>query len=124
MEIIRHFLSIDAPWQQDHNGMRDTFGTAFERTHMTSYDPTADLQALDALEMKLFARSYAMTDINFAGETVDPPTGAAARGEALALLSETNRGNSAAIIERIRNNWKKTGADTGYEFTCELDKIS
>ena len=68
--------------------MRDTFGTAFERTHMTSYDPTADLQALDALEMKLFARSYAMTDINFAGETVDPPKGAAARGEALAILSE------------------------------------
>ena len=62
--------------------MRDTFGTAFERTHMISYDPTADLQALDALEMKLFARSYAMTDINFAGETIDPPKGAAARGEA------------------------------------------
>ena len=46
------------------------------------------------------------------------------RNQALAILSETNRGNSAAVIERIRNNWKKTGADTGYEFTCELDKIS
>ena len=40
--------------------MRDTFGTAFERTHMTSYDPPADLQALDALEMKLEGqKSYA-----------------------------------------------------------------
>ncbi len=55
---------------------------------MTTYDPTSDLAALDALELKLFARRYAMGDINFNGETIDPPKGAPARGEALAILSE------------------------------------
>ena len=43
-----------------------------------------DLAALDELEMKLFVRNYAMSSINYASETVDPPKGAEARGEVLA----------------------------------------
>ena len=45
-----------------------------------------DLRALDALEMRLFAHRYAGCAIMFAGETQDPPAGAAGRGEALAEL--------------------------------------
>ena len=41
---------------------------------------------LDALEHELYAYSYAMSQINFAGETQDPPLAAADRGEALAQL--------------------------------------
>ncbi len=46
----------------------------------------ADLAALDDLEMRLFARSYASSAINYAGETDGPPKGAEARGEVLALF--------------------------------------
>lgn len=67
---------------------------------------TRDIAALDALERGLFAHRYAAVDINFNGETVDPPKGAAGRGEALAVLEQESHdllcsAETGALLERL-----------------------
>lgn len=47
-----------------------------------------DLSSLDSLQLHLFAHSYALVDVMFNGETIDPPKGAAGRGEAMAMLEQ------------------------------------
>ena len=68
---------------------------------------TSDLQALDALEHRLFAHHYASVAISFAGETQDPPAGAPGRGEALAILGQEANDllcapESGELLERLR----------------------
>ena len=56
------------------------------QTERDEADLEHDLRELDTLEGRLFAHRYASVAIQFAGETQDPPAGAAGRGEALAAL--------------------------------------
>ena len=47
-----------------------------------------EMKSFDQLQKQLFALEYAMGCISFNAETIDPPKGSAARGEALATLEE------------------------------------
>ena len=51
-------------------------------------NPRADMEALDALERKLFSLRYAMSEIGSLGPVIDPPKATAQRGEALAHLHQ------------------------------------
>ena len=46
------------------------------------------------------------------------------KNQLLALLNETSRKNCDTVIRRIKSNWDKAGADTGYEISCEYDLIT
>ncbi|MCI1666330.1 MAG: carboxypeptidase M32 [Atopobiaceae bacterium] len=67
---------------------------------------TSDVAALDTLERHLFAHNYALVDIMFNGETIDPPKGAAGRGEAMATLDEEHHEllcspETGALLDRL-----------------------
>ena len=55
---------------------------------MSQHDTKTDLETLERIEQKLFAFRYAMEVVGMNGDTIDPPTAAEGRGEALALLEE------------------------------------
>lgn len=51
-------------------------------------NPRADMEALDALERRLFSLGYALGEIGSLGPVIDPPKATEERGEAMADLSQ------------------------------------
>jgi carboxypeptidase Taq len=65
--------------------MTTTSGTT-STAHDT--DLASLLSRFDDLQLHLYAHNYALIDVMFNGETIDPPKGAAGRGEAMAILEQ------------------------------------
>ena len=65
-----------------------TLGAQVSNSAINTNTLLENLKLLDQLQKKLFALEYASEAISFNGETIDPPKGTNARGEALAVLEE------------------------------------